>query len=213
MIPRVYPILDAGALAARGLGLVEAAEALLEGGAGILQIRNKQLWTREFFAGAEEVARLSGGRAILMINDRADIARLLGAGVHLGQDDLAPADARRVLAAGALVGFSTHNAGQLEAAQSEPVDYVALGPIFATGSKPDPDPEVGIERLRAWRASSDRPLVAIGGVTRANARAVLAAGADSVAVIGDLLPETSARRALRERMEEWSRLVTLETAA
>ncbi|MGH9659474.1 MAG: thiamine phosphate synthase, partial [Bryobacteraceae bacterium] len=104
------------------------------------------------------------------------------------------------------IGFSTHNEIQLRAAAGEPVDYVALGPIFATGSKDKPDPAVGVERLREWRRLSSRPLVAIGGITRATARTVLDAGADSVAVIGDLM--APAPDAMRERMEEWRALVS-----
>ena len=106
-----------------------------------------------------------------------------------------------------LLGFCTHNAAQLRAAAGEPVDYLALGPVFATGSKENPDPVVGVENVAAWRGFTSRPLVAIGGITRANARSVLAAGADSLAVIGDLVPENGSAHALKGRLEEWLRIV------
>jgi thiamine-phosphate pyrophosphorylase len=107
-----------------------------------------------------------------------------------------------------VIGFSTHNESQLRAAVGEPVDYVALGPVFATGSKANPDPVLGVDELRRLRPISNRDLVAIGGITRATARQVLAAGADSVAVIGDLFPEEGAREELRTRTEEWLRLLS-----
>jgi len=208
-LPRVYPILDSEALDRRGIALVTAAAAFLEGGAGILQIRHKGHWSREFFAGASEVARLcreAGATAI--IDDRADFAMLLEVGLHLGQDDLSPRDARRLLGSGPVIGFSSHNAGQIAAAGGEPVDYVAIGPIFATASKQNPDPVVGIEGLRKCRGLAEKPLVAIGGITLDNARDVWAAGADSVAVIAGLLPETATARSVRERMEQWQQLAT-----
>jgi thiamine-phosphate pyrophosphorylase len=208
-LPRVYPILDTESLEARGLTLESAAAALLEGGAGILQIRHKGHWSRQIFESAGGVARLcrdAGAR--LIVDDRADFARLLEAGLHVGQDDLAPGDARLLLGSQAIIGYSSHNAGQLAAAEAEPVDYVALGPVFATRSKRNPDPEVGVDGVRRCRALVSKPLVAIGGIARGNALDVLRAGADSVAVIGDLLPEEATPRSLRERMEEWKRLVT-----
>ena len=165
-------------------------------------------------AQAERIAALCARyQALFIIDDRADIARLLGAGVHLGQEDLPPRLARRIVGPEAVIGFSTHNAEQLEAAAEEPVDYLALGPIFETSSKERPDPVVGLERLRAWRRLTERPLVAIGGITRANAPAVLAAGADSVAVIGDLLADPCSPERLRERMEQWQRLVKRQRRA
>src|SRR5690348_7305629 len=128
-LPRVYPILDTASLDRAGIGIREAAEALLEGGAEILQFRHKTFWTREAFAEAERIAALCrDAHAQFIINDRADYAALLGAGLHLGQDDLSPADARRVVGPAAVTGFSTHNPEQLRAAEAEPVDYVALGP-------------------------------------------------------------------------------------
>jgi thiamine-phosphate pyrophosphorylase len=124
----------------------------------------------------------------MVTNDRADLAKLFGAALHLGQDDLLPSVARRVIGPDAMVGFSTHNETQLRAAADEPADYLALGPIFGTATKENPDPTVGLAELRRLRPISNRPLVAIGGITRANALQTLEAGADSVAVIGDLFP-------------------------
>jgi thiamine-phosphate pyrophosphorylase len=207
-LPRLYPILDTEALARRGVAPETAAAAWTEGGAGILQIRHKGHWSRAFFDSAREVARLCReGGLLCIVDDRADFALLLGAGLHVGQDDLPPRAARRLIGSGAVLGFSSHNVEQLCAAGGEPVDYVALGPVFATASKLNPDPVVGVEEVRRCRALLEKPLVAIGGITRANARGVLDAGADSVAVIADLLPEPCTAKSLRERMEEWQQLL------
>jgi thiamine-phosphate pyrophosphorylase len=203
-LPRLYPILDTGALERRGLALVETAAAMIEGGARILQIRHKMLWSGRVFDDAREVAALCRqAGATLIVNDRADIAKLLGAGLHVGQDDLAPTDARALLGDEAVIGYSTHNAAQLRDAAAEPVDYIALGPIFGTTSKQNPDPAVGIDELRRCRALVEKPLVGIGGITRENARAVFDAGADAVAVIADLLPTGAAAADVRQRIEEW----------
>jgi thiamine-phosphate pyrophosphorylase len=207
-LPPLYPILDTQLLERCGCPLEAAAEAMLWGGARILQLRHKEHFSRRVFEQAERIAGLCARyQALFVIDDRADIARLLGAGLHLGQEDLPPRLARRVVGPEAIIGFSTHNEEQLRAAAGEPVDYLALGPIFETSSKERPDPVVGLERLRAWRGLTERPLVAIGGITRANAAAVLAAGADSVAVIRDLVPDPCNPESLRRRMEEWQRLV------
>jgi thiamine-phosphate pyrophosphorylase len=205
----LYPILDSALLAARQCSLETAAGAMLEAGAAILQIRHKGHWTRDLFEQAQLVMRLCEHAAIpLIVNDRADVALLLNAGLHLGQDDVPPQDARRLIGAATCLGYSTHNAGQLTTAAQEPVDYLAIGPLFATQSKINPDPVVGVERLRAWRALTTRPLVAIGGITRENARSVLEAGADSVAVIGDLLPADCSATAISERFHQWQRRIT-----
>jgi thiamine-phosphate pyrophosphorylase len=203
----VYPILDGDTLLARGFPVIEAAETLLDCGATILQYRHKGFWSREVFAEAERVGGLCRSLgALFIVNDRADYAKMLGAGVHLGQDDLPPRAARELLGAEAVIGYSTHNATQLDAAAAEPVDYVALGPVFGTASKRNPDPIVGVGKLREFRAMTARPLVAIGGITRENAREVWDAGADLVAVIGDLYPAVCDARSIRERMNEWLRL-------
>ncbi len=186
---------------------VSAAAALLDGGARILQFRHKGFWSRDVFAQAQEIAALCQSvDAPLIVNDRADYAGLLHAGVHLGQDDLLPGDARTVIGRKAIVGFSTHNPVQVCAGQTEPVDYIAFGPVFTTASKKRPDPTVGIEGLRTAHEINSKPLVAIGGITRDNASNCWDAGADSVAVIADLLPHPCTPRTLRERMEEWLKL-------
>lgn len=205
--PRVYPILDTETLAQHGIALDTAAAALLEGGAGILQVRQKGHWTRQVFESARQVACLCReAGAVLVVNDRADFAMLLEGGLHIGQEDLAPRDARKLIGPDALLGFSSHNLEQLSAAGGEPVDYVALGPVYPTSSKHNPDPVVGVDEVRRLRPLIDKPLVAIGGITRANAAGAFNAGADSVAVILDLVPQCPTARSLRERMEEWQRI-------
>ena len=209
-LPRVYPILDTESLARRSIAIQAAAAALLEGGAGILQIRHKGHWSRDLFAACREIARLCReAGADLIVNDRADFALLLGAGLHIGQDDLPPREARRLMGPDAAIGFSSHSTAQLAVAGGEPVDYVALGPVFGTASKQNPDPVVGVEEVRRARPLIEKPLVAIGGITLENAAEVLAAGADSLAIIGGLLPppgDPAPVRTLRERMEQWRRL-------
>jgi thiamine-phosphate pyrophosphorylase len=201
MIPRFYPILDSDAAARHGIDPVHAAAEILAGGAQILQFRHKGFFSRETFAAMERIAHLCReARVPFVVNDRADLARLMNAALHLGQDDLLPADARRIVGSETLLGFSTHNEAQLRAAAEEPADYLALGPVFGTVSKLNPDPVVGVEGLRRLRPLTSRPLVAIGGITRENARAVLDAGADSVAVIGDIFASDGN---LRRRVEEW----------
>jgi thiamine-phosphate pyrophosphorylase len=197
-----YPVLDSELLLRREFSVVLAAEAILEAGARILQFRHKGFFSRHVFEDAQRVAALCRtAQAIFVVNDRADIAMLLGAGVHLGQIDLAPADARRLT--DAIIGFSTHNQQQLSTGDREPVDYLAIGPIFPTTSKQNPDPAIGIEGLRSLRAVTSKPLIAIGGITRETAPAVLEAGADSIAVIGDLYPEQCTKASLRTRAEDW----------
>jgi len=205
VLPRFYPILDTEVSLRHRIGPLSAAQQLLEGGAEILQFRHKGFLSREAFAWLEEIAKLARATgATLVVNDRADLAKLFEAALHLGQDDLLPSVARRVVGPDAMVGYSTHNEAQLRAACSEPADYLAFGPIFGTTTKDNPDPTVGVDELRRLRPLSNRPLVAIGGITRANARQVLEAGADSVAVIGDLFPEDGQ---IRARVEEWIRLL------
>ena len=206
-LPCVYPILDTQLLLAKGCEAYVAVVAWIDGGARILQFRHKGQWTREVFGQAERMAVLCREQGVIfVVNDRADMAKLLEAGLHVGQDDLAPRDARDLLGDTILLGFSTHNPLQLEAAATEPADYLAIGPIYATTSKQNPDPVVGLDGLRKCRALTTRPLVAIGGITRETAGAVFAAGADTVAVISDLLPETCTGINLRRRMEEWLQL-------
>jgi len=202
-LPRFYPILDTETAAKRGAGVVDAATRILEGGAGILQFRHKGFWSRQVFEELEQIAEMCQACGVpLIVNDRADMARLVEAGLHLGQDDLPPSAARGILGQ-AMLGFSAHNEAQLRAAEAEAADYLALGPIFGTVSKANPDPVVGVEGLRRLRPLTRRPLVAIGGITRENARAAFDAGADSVAVIGDLFPEGGD---IAARVREWVRI-------
>lgn len=186
-LPKIYPITDARLT---GLSHAEQVARLCDGGATLIQLREKHLAPREFYREAEaalRVAREHGAR--LIINDRADIALALGAdGAHFGQDDLCPTAARRVLGDDAIIGFSTHNDVQATEAARLPASYIAFGPIYATSSKDNPDPAVGLDALRRARSlTRGLPLVAIGGITQANARAALEAGADSVAVISSIL--------------------------
>jgi len=204
---RVYPIADTEILARRGFQPAAFVGALLAGGARLIQFRHKSAYTREAFEQLEEVAalcRLAGAR--LIVNDRADFAAICDAGLHVGQDDMPPALARRVMGE-RMLGLSTHTAAQLRAAAEEPVDYVALGPIFSTDSKRNAEAEVGVQNLKCWRELTPKPLVAIGGITLDNARAVLDAGADCVAVIGGLLPESNESGLVKARMETWIKLV------
>lgn len=203
VLPRFYPILDTGALASRGLDPLEVCRALLDAGAGIVQLRHKAEWTRDVFELAERMAELAcGARATFIVNDRADAALAVGAGgVHLGQTDLPPTAVRSFAGERLRIGLSTHNEAQLRAAAGEPVDYLALGPIFGTRSKERHDPVVGLEELSRLRPLSPLPLVAIGGLTRDAAQAVWGAGADSCAVIADLL-----RDDWRASIRTWGRL-------
>lgn len=194
ILPKLYPILDAGALASRvpperlTATVCEFATELVAGGVTILQYRAKKLGPREMLSHARELRRVLGPDFTLFMNDRADLCLAAGFdGVHVGQDDLSPEGARVVVGDQRWVGLSTHNVEQLRKADQADVDYLAIGPVFPTGTKENPDPVVGLEGVRKARGLTDKPLVAIGGITRANAREVLSAGADSVAVIGDLL--------------------------
>jgi len=210
MLPPVYPILDATTLAHRGISPELAAEAFLEAGAQILQFRHKAPWTRETYSTAQTLAQLCAQAKVpFVINDRADYAALLNSALHLGQDDLPPADARRIVGRTTLIGFSTHNEAQMIAAENEAVNYVAFGPVFPTISKENPDPTTGLHRLRTIRTLTTRPLVAIGGITRDNAISCWNAGADSVAVIADMLPLSCTMQTLRDRMTEWQQLIQL----
>jgi thiamine-phosphate pyrophosphorylase len=204
LIPRCYPILDTALLDRRNFSVLEAAGILLEQGIRMLQLRHKGHYSRDLFGIAETIAqRCRDAGATFIVNDRADIAMLLNAGLHVGQDDLPPSDARRLIGSERMLGFSTHNRQQFLCGQEEPVDYLAIGPIFATSSKSNPDAVVGIDPLKDIRRLTDKPLVAIGGITRTMAPQVLAAGADSIAVIGDLYPEPLTPRALEVSVREW----------
>ena len=189
-IPRLYAIADVDLLTARLLPLDTFAAELRAAGVELVQYRNKQGNARQMLQDAAKLRTIFvGASAKLILNDRADLALLSGFdGVHVGQQDLAAEDARSILGPGSWVGVSTHTCRQVIEANATSCDYIAYGPIFATASKINPDPTVGLAGLRAARAETRKPLVAIGGITRANCRSVLDAGADSVAVISDLLP-------------------------
>jgi thiamine-phosphate pyrophosphorylase len=195
--PFVYPILDADGLAGRSAGGL--ARALVEAGARVLQLRAKSLDDRARCAVAlEVVAAAHAGGALVVVNDRPDVARIAGAdGVHVGQDDLPAADVRRLMPAPALIGLSAHDVGQIRFAPAGMLDYVAIGPVFATRSKSAPDPVVGLHGVAAARAATALPLVAIGGITRANASEVIAAGADGVAVISAIMTAADPGEAFR----------------
>jgi thiamine-phosphate pyrophosphorylase len=190
-LPRLYAIIDVSCFAAplrTTAAIADYARDLAAGGATLIQYRNKVGSTREMLSHARELRRVLGEGVTLIMNDRADICIAAGcAGVHVGQEDLSPEGARAVIGPSRLLGVSTHNLEQLREADAGPSDYLAFGPVFATSSKKHTDPVVGVEGIRAARAATKKPLVAIGGITRANVRAVMEAGADSVAVISDLL--------------------------
>lgn len=193
MLPKLYPITDAHLT---NLTHAEQVARFAQGGAHFIQLREKHSAPRDFYLAAEEALRVAREHGVrLIINDRADIALALRAdGVHLGQDDLPPEAARRLLGADAVIGYSTHTFEQAQAAARLPVDYIAIGPIFQTTSKDNPDPTVNLDTLRRIRDSipAHIPLVAIGGIGIGNAREVLDAGADAVAVISTLLSEPEA---------------------
>lgn len=195
-LPRLYAIIDAGLLATRvpheklTSEICNFAGALARGGVTLFQYRAKKQSSREMLSHARELRRVLGPDRTLFMNDRADLCLAAGFnGVHLGQDDLSPEGARKVLGNRLWIGVSTHSVEQAKWAAESEADYVAIGPVFATTTKENPDPFVGLEGVRAARALTSKPLVAIGGITRANARSVIDAGADSVAVISDLLTD------------------------
>jgi thiamine-phosphate pyrophosphorylase len=188
-LPRLYPIVDSSCHATSE-ELVVFAGDLASAGCTLLQYRNKFGNSRNMLEQARELKQRFGGSVRLIMNDRADLC--LAAefdGVHLGQDDLSLESARKIIGGDRWLGVSTHNPEQLRDADTTSADYVAIGPVFATYSKEKPDPVVGLEGVRRARELTRKPLVAIGGITRANAASVIAAGADSVAVISDLLRE------------------------
>jgi thiamine-phosphate pyrophosphorylase len=194
VFPRLYPILDANFFATAN-ALCAAAKDLAAAGVTLLQYRNKSGNARQMLDDARELRKLLGPEVRLIMNDRADLCVAADFdGLHIGQDDLSPEAARRIIGGefhgkARLLGISTHNPEQLADANKTDADYLAIGPVFATSSKANPDPIVGLEGVRRARALTRKPLVAIGGITRANARSVIDAGADSVAVISDLLPD------------------------
>jgi thiamine-phosphate pyrophosphorylase len=190
-LPRLYPIVDEGLLGLRGVRLGRFAEDLKAAGVTLVQYRNKVGEPDAILRDASVLCEVFDGRGCrLMMNDHADLVISTGfGGVHLGQDDLTPEDARRVVGVERWVGISTHDDEQVRIANETSADYVAVGPVFATGTKVDAEPVTGLDGVRRARMLTKKPIVAIGGITRANARSVIDAGADSVAVISALFAE------------------------
>ncbi len=188
-LPKIYPITD---VRLTKISHAEQVEKLIEGGAKIVQLREKYAAPKDFYESAKKALKIARRQNVkIIINDRVDIALVLKAdGVHLGQDDLPPKNAREILGEKAIIGFSTHNIKQAISAVKLPINYLAIGPVFATKTKENPDEIVGIEGVKKVReAVGDFPLVAIGGITLENFQDVLDAGANSVAIISDLLSD------------------------
>jgi thiamine-phosphate pyrophosphorylase len=197
VLPRLYVILDAALLT---IPETELARQLVDAGVRLLQYRNKAASSRDLLESSKRLsAELMARGTTFIVNDRADVAALAGAGgVHVGQEDLGVEEARAVVGRSKLVGVSTHNRTQFEQAAATSADYIAVGPIFSTSTKSNPDPVVGTEFIRQVRPLTDKPIVAIGGITLERAAEVVRAGADSLAVISDILrvrePGERARR-------------------
>jgi thiamine-phosphate pyrophosphorylase len=191
ILARFYAIVDAEVLRARGIEVREFCLELRVAGVSLVQWRDKVGSPQEVLADAAVLREVLAGRGCrLIMNDRADLAVLAGfGGVHVGQGDLLPEEARRIVGLERLVGVSTHTDEQVQIANVTSADYIAVGPVFATATKLDAEPVIGLEGVRRARALTKKPLVAIGGITRANARSVIDAGADSVAVISALFVE------------------------
>lgn len=193
--PRVYPIIDTAHLDRVGSRALELADAFAGAGVRIAQYRHKGAFTRARYAEAKALGiafRRAG--VCYIVNDRADIAMALGAdGVHVGQEDLQPELVRRLIGRGMLLGHSTHNAAQLAGEQCRWADYLAIGPVFGTSSKQNPDPVVGLEGVRTARSITDKPLVAIGGIALENAEQVIRSGADGVSMISSVSPRNLER--------------------
>ena len=210
-LPRLYAILDSSCFSDPE-ALFRAAEEFFAAGVTLIQYRNKSGDARSMLTQARDLRRRALTRASaphgkgsllrLIMNDRSDLC--LAAefdGVHLGQDDLSPEAARKIIGPKRWLGVSTHNPQQVSEADATSADYIAIGPVFATGSKTSPDPVVGLAGVRQARALTRKPLVAIGGITRENCRSLIDAGADSVAVISDLIPTP------RKSAEEFLRIL------
>jgi thiamine-phosphate pyrophosphorylase len=201
-LPRLYPILDADALTRAGVPLTTAAQGLYDAGVRWVQYRDKQASDADVVERMRELRSIfPAGEAVLLLNDRVRLCAQVGAdGVHIGQEDMLPAEARRILGPHHLLGVSTHNSTQLSSViATGAADYLAIGPVYATGSKENPDPVVGLDGVRAARTLTRLPLVAIGGITTENGRAVIEAGADAIAVISNLLPRGECDMAQRVR--------------
>jgi thiamine-phosphate pyrophosphorylase len=200
VLPRLYVILDAALLT---VPEIEFAQKLAGAGVRLLQYRNKSASSRELFESASRLSSFLVPRDVsFLVNDRADVASLAGAsGVHVGQEDLGVEEARRVIGACKWVGVSTHNLEQFERAAATSADYIAVGPVFSTSTKANPDPVVGIDFIRRVRALTSKPIVAIGGITLDRAAEVIGAGADSVAVISDILVASDPGKRARQFLD------------
>ncbi|WP_263381679.1 thiamine phosphate synthase [Granulicella arctica] len=200
-IPSLYVIADANVLAAKNVSIQQFAAAMRAAGVGLLQYRDKSAGPQTILRNVAVIRNeFQDSECRLILNDRADLAVLADwSGVHVGQGDLLPEDARRVVGAERWVGLSTHTDGQVRAADVSSAAYVAVGPVFATSTKLDAEPVVGLAGVRTARALTTKPLVAIGGITRENVRSVIEAGADSVAVISGLfVPGESLEKVARD---------------
>jgi thiamine-phosphate pyrophosphorylase len=208
--PRLYAICDADVCAASGYSLIDYAADVCAGGATLLQIRAKHAPSGAFLDAARAIVeRVAPSGCTVIINDRVDVAVLSGAGgVHVGQEDLEAAQARRLLPAGAVIGLSTHTPAQVDAALTAPIDYLAIGPVFATGTKDTGYTAIGLDAVRetAARVGGRLPIVAIGGITLARAPEVIAAGASSVAVISDLAGTGDVRARVAQFLRELSKV-------
>lgn len=201
LLPRLYVIVDSSAHESTR-NLLAFAEALAAAGCTLMQYRNKSGNARAMLEQARELKKHLGDSVRLIMNDRADLCLAADFdGVHVGQEDLSPESVCGIIGPDRWLGVSTHNPEQLRDADLTPVDYLAIGPVFATSSKQNPDPVVGLEGVRRARQLTRKPLVAIGGIARSNVTSVIDAGADSVAVISDLL------RAPRKSAEEFFRIL------
>lgn len=200
MFPPLYAIIDPALTSVAGLKL---AESLAAAGVKLIQLRDKSGTPRAIYERSREIAALSAKSSVrFIVNDRPDIAAMCGAGgVHVGQDDLPVEAARAICRKPLWVGVSTHNLAQLRDADRTSADYIAVGPVFPTGTKANPDPVVGLEFIRAARQATRKPLVAIGGITVESAADVFRAGADSVAVIRDLIAVPDPAQRAREYLE------------
>jgi thiamine-phosphate pyrophosphorylase len=198
-LPQLYAIADAASFS-RTKGILQFVEALAGAGCSLLQYRNKSGNARVMLEHARALKTQFGSAIRLIMNDRADLCLAADFdGVHVGQDDLSPESVRKIIGPDRWLGVSTHNPEQLREVDLTSADYVAIGPVFGTTSKDNPDPVVGLDGVRKAQMLTHKPLVAIGGITRASARSVIEAGADSVAVISDLLtdPQNSAEEFFR----------------
>jgi thiamine-phosphate pyrophosphorylase len=197
MLPRIYPITD---VKLSGLSHAEQVRRLAEGGARLIQLRDKLSSPREFYEAALEAMKLARSLGVkIIINDRIDIALAVEAdGAHVGQDDLPVEEARLLLGRDRMLGFSTHTLKQALAADSMAVDYIAIGPVFQTTTKENPDPTIGLELLREAKRQVSKPLVAIGGIRLESAPKVIEAGADSLAIISDLYSTDDIAGRMRE---------------